>query len=270
MSDQNKITNKDTDPKLDGIKESAEVQETEEIKNCECIDAEENAENNEPSKNLDTEKSDSGDANDVVTAYDSHAVSDDINAINKNVGKPPFEAFAKSIFDYVEIFVIAIFAVMVLFTFAFRLCRVDGPSMENTLFDGERLIISNLFYEPDYGDIVVFHQTSESVDAFNEPIIKRIIAKSGDKVDIDFDTWSLYVNGNLVTEDYKKLEGFYTLKADYAFPVEVPEGYVFVMGDNRNHSSDSRSSEIGFVDERRILGRVIVRLSPLDRFGRVE
>lgn len=260
MSDQNKITDESSGSNIDCIKEPTET------KNTEDVDAIKDADSEELSKSLGTEKSD-----DTVLQLNRSATSDrNIDENDENVGKPPFEAFAKSIFDYVEIFVIAIFAVMVLFTFVFRLCRVDGPSMEDTLFDGERLIISNLFYEPDYGDIVVFHQTSKSVDAFNEPIIKRVIAKSGDTVDIDFDTWSLYVNGELVIEDYRKLEGFYTLRSDYAFPVEVPEGYVFVMGDNRNHSSDSRSSEIGFVDERRILGRVIVRISPLDRFGKVE
>lgn len=213
---------------------------------------------------------------DAAQVKETEAKSTDDNLIihNEGIGSSsesvPFESFAKNIFDYVEIFVAAIFAVMLMFTFVFRLCRVDGPSMENTLVDGERLVISNLFYEPDYGDIVVFHQTSASVDAFNEPIIKRVIAKAGDKVYIDFDTWSLYINDKLVVEDYKKLEGFYTLKADYDFPVEVPEGCVFVMGDNRNNSSDSRNSEIGFVDERRILGRVIFRITPLDRFGNVK
>lgn len=222
-------------------------------------------ENTEDAVPLDTaqiEKSEVKTANDNKTSTDE--------SIGSKAEDIPFEALAKNVFDYVEIFVAAIFVVMVLFTFVFRLCRVDGPSMENTLVDGERLVISNLFYEPDYGDIVVFHQTSLSVDVFNEPIIKRVIAKAGDKVYIDFDTWSLYVNDKLVIEDYRKLEGVYTLRADYDFPVEVPEGCVFVMGDNRNNSSDSRNSEIGFVDERRILGRVILRITPLDRFGKVE
>lgn len=177
---------------------------------------------------------------------------------------------ARTLLDYVEIFAISVVVVLTVFTFFFRLCVVDGPSMEKTLYNGETIIITDLFYEPDYGDIVVFHQTSKKIDRFNEPIVKRVIAKEGDTIDIDFDTWTLYVNDKPVVESYRYLSGGYTLRSDLEFPLTVDEGHIFVMGDNRNNSSDSRNADIGLVDERRILGKLVVRLTPFDKFGSVD
>ena len=179
----------------------------------------------------------------------------------------------RTVFDYVEIFAICITVVFLIFTFALRVCTVNGNSMNNTLKNGEVLLVSNLFYEPKQGDIVVFHQTG----SLNEPVVKRIIALGGQTVKIDFTTGSVYVDGVPLDEEYAYLDtGRYDKKyyAQYdmdhytgIFETVVPEGEIFVMGDNRNHSLDSRSNAIGTVDARRILGRVVFRLSP---FGTVD
>lgn len=180
-------------------------------------------------------------------------------------------SFAKEFVDYVEMFVLAVCFVILLFSFAFRLCTVDGASMENTLLEGEKLVVSDLFYEPQVGDIVVFHQTG----VLNEPVVKRVIARGGETVSLayTYDTMTVTVTAvdgtvRVMEEPYIKYEG-YPL---YLRPmtVTVPEGQLFVMGDNRNESKDSRHPDIGLVDERRILGKVILRVAPITRFGKVD
>ncbi len=177
-----------------------------------------------------------------------------------------------AILEYVETFVFAIVIVVLLFSFLFRVCAVSGDSMYGTLHNKERLLISNVFYEPKQGDIVVFHQTGEF---YNEPIVKRVIAVGGETINIDFATWKVTVtdkNGvsRVIDEPYIHLDEYYYVHSDQQYPLYVPEGYLFVMGDNRNRSADSRLSSIGLVDERRVLGKVIVRILPIDRFGTVE
>ena len=179
-----------------------------------------------------------------------------------------------SLIDYAEIFVIALSLVIIIFSLFIRVCKVTGPSMENTLIAGEKLIITNIGYTPKRGDIIVFHQTG----TLNEPIVKRVIATAGETVDIDFNDYCKVTvtdaDGNkfvLDENEYKNLDSDYaTVKCEYELPYTVPEGCIFVMGDNRNHSTDSRSVLIGPVDERRVLGKVILRISPFDRFGRVD
>ena len=173
--------------------------------------------------------------------------------------------------EYAEIFVLAICFVVILFSFCFRLCTVDGASMENTLYEGESLIVSNLFYKPEAGDIIVFHQTGE----LNEPVVKRVIAVEGEKVHVVYfkDYMTITVtdadgNERTLEESYMKYEGplLYMTETEYT----VPENCLFVLGDNRNNSKDSRHPHIGMVDERRVLGKVVLRLKPLDRLGFVN
>lgn len=183
--------------------------------------------------------------------------------------KPPFR-LAAWLFDFVEAFTTAAVVVILLFTFATRLTTVFGPSMETTFFEGEKLLVSDLFYAPQPGDILVFHELGD----FVEPIIKRVIATEGQTVDmvISEDEWSLYVDGELIDEPYRHVDDSALRTAMHDFPVTVPEGHIFVMGDNRNHSADSRVTYMGnggFIDERQILGKVILRLTPFDRFGPV-
>ncbi len=187
---------------------------------------------------------------------------------NKSSGKL---TFLSELYDWLEVIVLSTGFVMLLFTFVMRLAIVDGNSMLQTLHDGEMLIISDLMYEPENNDIIVFNSPN-----FSEPIVKRIIATEGQTVDIDFDTWTVTVwtsstEKKVLNEYYvNKVEGAKMKKADVTFPVTVPEGYVFVMGDNRNDSLDSRNSTIGFVDERYILGEVKLRLFPFNKFGKVK
>ncbi|MBQ8551758.1 MAG: signal peptidase I [Clostridia bacterium] len=175
---------------------------------------------------------------------------------------------AREIYEWLEIFVITIAAILLVFTFVARIAYVDGPSMNNTLYDGERLCVSNLFYTPKQGDIVVFQSPDSGIEG---GIVKRVIATEGQEVDIDFETWTVYVDGTALDEPYVNyLEGYYMRSYDVEFPLTVPEGQVFVMGDNRNYSNDSRASQIGCVDTRFIFGRVLFRITPLSRFGTVD
>ena len=179
------------------------------------------------------------------------------------------------IFDWLEVLVHAIIAVVICFSFFFRIATLDGPSMENTLLNGERVIISNLFYEPKVGDIVVISRNKEnSVFTMNEsntPIIKRIIATEGQTVDIDFEQGVVYVDGIALDEPYTKTPT--NRKWDIEFPVTVDEGCIFVLGDNRNDSLDSRDARIGeygMIDTRYILGHAVYRIFPLDKIGKLD
>lgn len=155
--------------------------------------------------------------------------------------------------------------VVVLFVFGFRLVTVVGESMYPTLHEGDNLtLMSNFIYEPQVGDIVVLRSEAYS----RGPLVKRVIADEGQTVDIDFDTGEVWVDGVLLQEDYINEE---THRNDGTqFPVTVPEGCIFVMGDNRNHSSDSRDPSIGCVDKRYVLGKALSIVTPFSRFGGIE
>ena len=192
--------------------------------------------------------------------------------------KSPFFGFLKWIFDYVEVLAISVLAVLLVFTFCFRICRVDGNSMNNTLLNDERLITTNLFYTPKQGDIIVFHLSNEY---YTQPLVKRVIALGGQEVRINLTEGEVYVDGVLLEEDYSSLKGDkYSIRSDFQkecihtdedgtvwFIASVPEGTVFAMGDNRNGSTDSRAYLVGFVDEDCILGKAIIRLSPFTVFN---
>ena len=177
--------------------------------------------------------------------------------------------YVKDIFEWLEVLVTAMISVVIIFSFLFRIATIDGDSMENTLIEGQKVIITNLFYEPRVGDIVVVSRNTfndaHNVQQSSMPIIKRVIATEGQTVDIDFTTGIVYVDGKALDEPYTKTPT--NVKHDIEFPVIVDEGCIFVLGDNRSDSLDSRSTEIGCIDERYIIGKVVFGISP---FGKVE
>jgi signal peptidase I len=184
-------------------------------------------------------------------------------------------SLAEDVFDIFECFVFSLCIVFLLFSCITRICIVDGQSMDDTLADGQKLIVSRLAGAPERGDIVVFHETGSY---FNEPLVKRVIATEGEYVDIRAEGDRLVVtvydsdmqNPVVLTEDYACYKDRLNVNTVHDYPVRVPEGCLFVMGDNRNHSTDSRSALVGFVDCRRVLGTLLLRLTPFSEFGPVD
>ncbi len=166
--------------------------------------------------------------------------------------------------DWIQCIVSALVVCILVFTFAFRVVGVIGSSMVPTLEERDRLVISKLFYTPKRGDIVVLRKQEFK----DEPLVKRVIATEGETIDIDFTEGIVYVDGVALDEPY--VNALVHEPEDFTEPVTVPEGCVFVMGDNRNKSTDSRCAVIGCVDTRLILGKADFRLMPLNRIGRIS
>ncbi len=183
-------------------------------------------------------------------------------------------SFAAELFEWIEMVILSACVVLLIFTFVGRPASVDGRSMENTLHHKELLIISDLFYKPEHGDIVVFQKINSSHPA---PVVKRVIATEGETIDYDFVTGQATVtdiNGNvkvLDEGDYIKPEITEAYKSTpMDFPITLEKGELFVMGDNRNNSLDSRSTGIGIVCEEELVGKVLLRAFPFDKFGTVN
>lgn len=173
-------------------------------------------------------------------------------------------AIVREIFDWLESGITAVLWVVLVFTFGVRMMGVIGQSMEPSLQNGDRLLATRLYERLEYGDIVVITKPNSR----NEPLIKRVIATEGQVVDIDNSTGDVYIDGTCLEELYIGEKIRPGAQYDVDFPQEVPTGHVFVMGDNRNNSWDSRSAEIGVIDERWITGKVIYRVWPYESFGR--
>ena len=178
---------------------------------------------------------------------------------------PPEVRARKEIYDWIQCLMVALIICVLLFIFFVRIIDVSGTSMNPTLLNGDKMLVSDLFYRPKAGDVVVFK--TDSYDP-NKALVKRVIATGGQEINIDFDNGIVYVDGEPIQEDY--INELTNTKLDFIGPQTVPEGCVFVMGDNRNASTDSRKKEIGMVDERMILGKVYCVLFPLSELGWVK
>lgn len=165
------------------------------------------------------------------------------------------------IYEWLQCMVYALIFCVVLFVFFLRVVDVRGDSMNPTLYDSDKLIVSDVLYTPKQGDIVIFRKDEYK----SEALVKRVIATEGQTIDIDFDRGRVYVDGQLLDEPY--IAELTRNQLDFKGSQTVPEGCVFVMGDNRNDSSDSRKAEIGMVDERLIIGKVLFKIFPFDRIG---
>ena len=165
----------------------------------------------------------------------------------------------RDLYEWIQSLVGSVLVVVAIFTFGIRMLGVDGHSMLNTLQHGDRLMVVNPIFYHDYkhGDIVILRKTGVFD---NEPIVKRVIATGGQTVDIDFSEGVVYVDGEALEEDYIR-EPTYTAEGT-EFPLTVPEGSIFVMGDNRNGSSDSRDYRLGTVDTRYVIGKAAFLLFP--------
>ena len=173
------------------------------------------------------------------------------------------ERVRMELYDWLQCLVIAIICGILIFMLVGRPIGVEGRSMFETLRHDDRVVITNLFYTPDNGDIIVFQSPS---DIFDHPLVKRVIGVAGQTVMIDFDEGTIFIDDVVKHEPY--ITVVTSARYDFVEPVTVPEGFVFVLGDNRNNSIDSRDNAVGLVDTRYILGKVLFVLTPgVDEFG---
>lgn len=185
--------------------------------------------------------------------------SGDENIIPEDVSSKKKDTSRREMLSYLHDIVFILTAILVIMMFFFRIIVVSGPSMNRTLMNGDYLLLmNNLFYrEPKAGDIVVVSKKSFKD---GEPIIKRVIATEGQEVDIDFEAGIVYVDGQALDEPYTNTPTDVYEGVD--FPLTVEEGHIFVMGDNRHDSKDSRSPDIGQIDKREVLGKACFLFFP--------
>ena len=187
------------------------------------------------------------------------------SVIDASVGAQDREetvSLVSMLFDIFETLAIATCAIVLLFTFVFRIAIVSGESMERTLTAGDMLIVSNIGYKPKYGDIVVLQKVDSALG--DEAVVKRIIATEGQTISVNDETNEVTVDGVVIDESgYVYIDIKRHRYSDMQYPITLGKGEVFVMGDNRIHSTDSRSYNLGIIDERCIFGRVIMRVYPL-------
>lgn len=176
------------------------------------------------------------------------------------------DALKVDLYFWLQALVMVLVALILIFTFVGRIIGVVGSSMYPTLHDGDLLLLQSIGYTPKQGDVVVL---TKEFDAADGPIVKRVIATGGQHVVIDYDAGTVTVDGEVLDEPYIN-EFMVDPGMDSIHDVVVPEGSIFVMGDNRNHSSDSRNVTLGTVDERYVLGRALWVFFPFQDFGAIS
>ena len=177
----------------------------------------------------------------------------------KTAGEAPDpNASSKELYDWIYCLLFALIVAVLLFSFVVHPIDVVGSSMVPTLHNGDKMLVSGLFYKPKAGDVVVFKK--DEYDP-NKALVKRVIATEGQEINMDFANGIVYIDGEPIVEPY--INDLTYNKLDFIGPKTVPEGCVFVMGDNRNASVDSRKNEIGMLDTRLIIGRAYYVIYPL-------
>ena len=179
------------------------------------------------------------------------------------------EEFRLDLFFWLQTFVVVLAVLILLFTFVGRIITVDGPSMLPTLHDKDMLILRSIAYTPEQGDIIVLTKDFDHYE--NQPIVKRVIAVGGQSVRIDYNESTIYVDDVPLDEPYILEQIMYRPGGDLSITaLDVPEGHVFVICDNRNNSSDSRHYQLGAIDERYILGKVVTVLFSPYKWGLLD
>lgn len=197
---------------------------------------------------------------------------DEIEEINNRNENKKENKFIKSVFEWIDSFIVSFIAVVLIFTIFVGKVRVQGDSMNETLHEDDQLIVSDFCYNPQRGDIVIVSRNSENIVASEfesnlQPIVKRVIAVGGDTIEVTEDG-KVLLNDVEIDEPYIKdyAQNLGTPQEDMTVKLEVPEGRIFVMGDNRHNSRDSRSKYVWLVDKRYVLGKVLFRIYPFEQF----
>ncbi len=168
------------------------------------------------------------------------------------------------VYDILRSVFISASILILIITFVFTMVIVDGRSMQHTLESGDKIIVTKMGYQPKDGDVIV---VGKSEEGYSKPIVKRVIATEGQTLKIDFENQQVIVDGKVLDEPYISSE---TIEGTAEIPEVIPEGYVFVMGDNRYISMDSRYKDIGLVNVDDIVGKAVFVVFPFDRFGFIE